>query len=111
MVRPGYRAMSIAFLLGVITLVFGAFVQRFTGVAIVTSGALFVTAGAMVLLDIGGAGTGSVERRRRWQRRWLPWVESSKTHDRAIMAFTGGLAIIGGIVFAIFGVAVLIGRT
>jgi len=108
--RKGYRVASSAFIVGVVALLLGALFHRISGVAVLVGGTLFAISGVMVFLNIGGAGVDAVEGRRRWMRRWLPWIASSEANDPAMMTFTGLLAIVAGIVFAALGIALIGGN-
>jgi uncharacterized membrane protein YphA (DoxX/SURF4 family) len=108
--RMGYRVAAAAFTMGLIAFVLGALFHPASGALVLGSGVLFAISGLMVWFNVGFAGSDMVAMRRRWMRRLMPWIVPAKQNDRAIMTFTGLLAIGAGIALAVIGVALIVGH-
>ena len=108
--RSGYALMSAIFIGGLIDLIVAALFHRLAGAAILVAGLLFVTSGLMVATDAVGAGGSFLRRYSEWLHRWFPWYQVPQPDDHFLMVFTGGLAAAIGVIIAIAGALVLVGR-
>ena len=102
--RHGLAAANILFFLGWVALVAGSVRRAAEGLALTIGGVLIIVAGALIAVNVGGAGLGSLHTYEAWARRWL---RRDVTLAADWYRFFGGVAMAIGVVALISGLRAL----